>query len=75
MWRSSWRRGAASEVREARGAAETLERSGRSCVAALRATSGAAGRLSLLAHALSLEPGKKVAELSTLGGSPGCSTR
>jgi hypothetical protein len=64
-----------AEVREARGAAEILERAGPSCVAWLRATPGAAQRLHLLSQALEQEPGKKVAELSTLGGSPGCSTR
>jgi hypothetical protein len=63
------------EVREARGAAEVLERAGPSCIAWLRATAGAAHRLSLLADALSREPGKKVAELAMLGGTPGCSTR
>jgi len=64
------------EVREARGLAEKLERSsGASCVAWLRATTGAAGRLSTLARALAQEPGKSVAELTLLGGSPGCSTR
>jgi hypothetical protein len=64
-----------AEVREARGAAEKLERAGPSCVAWLRATPGAADRLQLLSQALSQEPGKTVAELSLLGGSPGCSTR
>ena len=63
------------EVREARGAAEKLERAGPSCVAWLRATPGAAGRLGRLSLALAQEPGKTVAELSLLGGSPGCSTR
>jgi len=65
-----------SEVREARGAAEKLERSaGDSCVAWLRATPGAAARLAQLAATLLLEPGRSVAELRNLGGSPGCSTR
>src|ERR1700687_2157012 len=65
-----------SEVREARGAMEKLERSGgAACVAWLRATPGAAARLERLARALSGEPGKAVAELAGLGGSPGCSTR
>ena len=65
-----------SEVREARGATERLERSGRAaCVAWLRATPGAAGRLERLARALAGEPGRAVAELAGLGGSPGCSTR
>jgi hypothetical protein len=64
-----------AEVREARGATEKLERSGPSCVASLRATEGAAGRLSRLAQALAAEPGRTVAELSQLGGTPGCSTR
>src|SRR2546425_73100 len=45
-----------AEVREARGAAEVLERSGPSCIAWLRATPGAAERLGMLAQALSLEP-------------------
>src|SRR5438270_332547 len=65
-----------SEVREARGATEKLERSGGSaCIAWLRATPGAASRLEHLARALASEPGKAVAELATLGGSAGCSTR
>jgi hypothetical protein len=65
-----------SEVREARGATEKLERAGGSaCVAWLRATPGAARRLEQLARALSTAPGKAVAELAALGGSPGCSTR
>jgi hypothetical protein len=65
-----------SEVREARGASERLERSsGATCIAWLRATHGAAARLGQLAHALAADPGKRVAELRALGGSPGCSTR
>ena len=65
-----------SEVREARGATEKLERSGSAaCVAWLRATPGAAARLERLARALAGEPGRAVAELAGLGGSPGCSTR
>ena len=65
-----------SEVREARGSSERLERSaGAACVAWLRATPGAADRLHRLAHALTDAPGKAVAELPALGGSPGCSTR
>jgi len=65
-----------SEVREARGASERLERSsGASCIAWLRATPGAAGRLERLSRALAGEPGKSIAELRGLGGSPGCSTR
>ena len=65
-----------SEVREARGATEKLERSGgAACVAWLRATPGAAARLERLARALAGEPGRAVAELAGLGGSPGCSTR
>src|SRR6266446_1575160 len=61
---------------EARGATEKLERSsGASCVAWLRATPGAASRLAQLARALTGEPGRAVAELAGLGGSPGCSTR
>lgn len=64
-----------SEVREARGASERLERSGPSCVAFLRATEGAVARLGRLAVVLAAEPGKTVAELTQLGGTPGCSTR
>jgi hypothetical protein len=65
-----------AEVREARGAAEKLERSAHlACVAWLRATAGAAQRLATLAGALAADPGKSVAELTLLGGSPGCSTR
>jgi hypothetical protein len=64
-----------SEVREARGATEKLERSGPACVAWLRASPGAANRLHMLSQALSAEPGKSVAELDGLGGSPGCSVR
>jgi hypothetical protein len=65
-----------SEVREARGASERLERSsGTACIAWLRATPGAAARLEQLARSLAGEPGKIVAELRALGGSPGCSTR
>lgn len=64
-----------SEVREARGATEKLERSGPACVAWLRASPGAAERLSKLSAALVAEPGKSVAELDGLGGSPGCSVR
>jgi hypothetical protein len=64
------------EVREARGQTEKLERSsGSACLAWLRATPGAAARLSMLAAALAQEPGKSVAELDGMGGSPGCSTR
>jgi hypothetical protein len=64
------------EVREARGLLEKLERSsGSSCVAWLRATPGAAARLSMLAAALLQEPGKSVAELTQFSGTPGCSTR
>jgi hypothetical protein len=65
-----------AEVREARGVAERLERSSSAaCVAFLRATPGAAQRLLQLSDALAAEPGKTVAELAGLGGSPGCSTR
>ena len=64
-----------AEVREARGASERLEKAGPSCVAFLRATPGAAARLASLAAALQREPGKTVAELTVLGGTPGCSTR
>lgn len=63
------------EVREARGRAERLERSGSACVAWLQATPGAAPRLAQLAAALLAEPGKSMVELEGLGGSPGCSTR
>jgi len=64
------------EVRETRGATEKLERAGgAACVAWLHATPGAASRLEQLARALVGEPGKSVAELAGLGGSPGCSTR
>ena len=61
--------------REARGGAEKIERSGAACVAWLRATPGAVDRLGRLAGALAAEPGKSIAELAVLGGSPGCSTR
>ncbi len=64
-----------AEVREARGLSERLEKAGPSCVAFLRATPGAAARLASLAEALQREPGKTVAELTVLGGTPGCSTR
>jgi len=65
-----------AEVREARGAAERLERTDKSCVAFLRATQGAAGRLEKLAAALAEKPWARIAELtSPLGGTPGCSTR
>ena len=63
------------EVREARGRAERLERSGNACVAWLQATTGAAQRLAQLSMALQAEPGKSVVELESLGSSPGCSTR
>ena len=52
-----------SEVREARGATEKLERSGPACVAWLRASPGAASRLELLSKALLADPGKSIAEL------------
>jgi hypothetical protein len=64
-----------SEVREARGATEKLEKSGPACVAWLRASPGAASRLEILAKALIADPGKSIAELDGLGGSPGCSVR
>lgn len=64
-----------SEVREARGGAERLQRTGPACVAWLRAAPHAASRLAALAQALSAEPGKALAELQGLGGTPGCSTR
>lgn len=65
-----------AEVREARGAAERLERNGQTCLAFLRATAGAAARLQQLAAALAEKPWARVAELtSPLGGTPGCSIR
>ena len=64
-----------SEVREARGGAERLERVGPACVAWLRATKGAADRLASLAAALAAEPGKALVESPGLGGTPGCSAR
>jgi hypothetical protein len=63
------------EVREARGLAERVERSGPSCVAWLRATPGAAHRLAQLVAALVEDPRSAVAELEGLGGTPGCATR
>jgi hypothetical protein len=64
-----------AEVREARGLSERIERNGPSCVAWLRATPGAAQRLSRLAAALAADPRSAVAELVGLGGTPGCATR
>ena len=64
-----------SEVREARGGSERLQREGPACVAWLRANPGAAARLLALSQALVAEPGKSVAELRGLGGTPGCATR
>jgi hypothetical protein len=64
-----------SEVREARGLAERVERSGPSCVASLRATEGAAHRLAQLVATLVDDPRAAVAELVGLGGTPGCATR
>ena len=65
-----------SEVRETRGQTERLERSGgTACVAWLRAAPGAAARLEQLARALAREPGKAIAEISLLGGTPGCANR
>lgn len=64
-----------SEVREARGGSERLQREGPACVAWLRANPGAAARLSTLSQALVAEPGRSVAELRGLGGTPGCATR
>jgi hypothetical protein len=64
-----------SEVREARGLAERVERDGPSCVAWLRATAGAAHRLAQLVGTLVEDPGSAVAELAGLGGTPGCATR
>jgi hypothetical protein len=64
-----------AEVREARGLAERVERSGPSCVAWLRATAGAAHRLRQLAATLVADPRAATAELAGLGGTPGCATR
>jgi hypothetical protein len=64
-----------TEVREARGLAERVERSGPSCTAWLRATAGAAHRLAQLVATLVEDPGSAVAELAGLGGTPGCATR
>jgi len=64
-----------AEVREARGLSERIERSGPSCVAWLRATPGAAQRLSRLVAVLVEDPRSVVAELAGLGGTPGCATR
>ena len=64
-----------SEVREARGGAERLQRAGPACLAWLRASPGAAARLATLSQALVAEPGKSVAVLHGLGGTPGCATR
>ena len=64
-----------TEVREARGLAERVERSGPSCVAWLRATPGAADRLGQLIATLLENPRSAVAELVGLGGTPGCATR
>ncbi|HEX9574023.1 MAG TPA: hypothetical protein VF994_07995 [Myxococcales bacterium] len=64
-----------TEVREARGLSERVERSGPSCVAWLRATPGAAQRLAQLVATLVADPRSAVAELAGLGGTPGCATR
>lgn len=64
-----------AEVREARGLAERVERSGPSCVAWLRANAGAAHRLRQLVATLVADPRAAVAELAGLGGTPGCATR
>jgi hypothetical protein len=64
-----------AEVREARGLAERVERSGPSCVVWLRATAGAAHRLRQLVATLVADPRAAVAELAGLGGTPGCATR
>jgi hypothetical protein len=64
-----------SEVREARGGVEKLQRAGPACLAWLRATPGASARLGALSQALLADPGKAVAELPGLGGTPGCATR
>jgi hypothetical protein len=64
-----------TEVREARGLAERVERSGPSCVAWLRSTAGAAQRLAQLVATLVDDPRSSVAELAGLGGTPGCATR
>ena len=73
----------AVQVREARGAAERLERTEPklfagppACVAWLRAAPGAAGRLAALAEKLLAQPGVLFVEIEgPLGGSPGCSVR
>lgn len=64
-----------TEVREARGLAERVERSGPSCTAWLRATAGAAQRFGRLVATLVEDPRSSVAELSGLGGTPGCAIR
>ena len=64
-----------AEVREARGLAERVEKNGPSCVATLRATAGAAHRLAQLVATLLEDPAAAVAELTGLGGTPGCATR
>jgi hypothetical protein len=64
-----------AEVREARGLSERIERNGPSCVAWLRATPGAPGRLARLVAVLVEDPHAAVAELAGLGGTPGCATR
>ena len=64
-----------TEVREARGLSERVERSGPSCTAWLRATAGAAQRLGRLVATLVEDPRSTVAELSGLGGTPGCASR
>jgi hypothetical protein len=70
-------------VREARGAAERLERHPPKlfggpppCTAWLRAAPGAAARLAMMAERLRGDSGAMVAEIEgPLGGSPGCSVR
>ena len=64
-----------TEVREARGLSERVERTGPSCAAWLRATAGAAQRLGRLVATLVEDPRSAVAELTGLGGTPGCASR
>lgn len=65
-----------TEVREARGASDRLERAGQGVVAWLKPAPGAVARLERLARELQARPEASVAELEpVLGGSPGCSVR
>ena len=73
----------AVELREARGAAERIERPAPQlfrgpspCTAWLKPAAGAAERLALLAERLHSDPDALSAELPpTLGGTPGCAIR